>query len=69
MGGPVRNKVISYPHTQGKTIDELVANSVAAVKAGWKFVRWGQPETGGEFEGTGISTLEPLESIKLQSNK
>ena len=65
MGGPVRNKVISYPHTQGKTIDELVANSVAAVEAGWKFVRWGQPETGGEFEGTGISTLEPLESMKI----
>ena len=65
MGGPVRNKVISYPHTQGKTIDELVANSVAAVEAGWKFVRWGQPETGGEFEGSGISTLEPVESMKI----
>ncbi len=65
MGGPVRNKVVSYPHTQGKTIDELVANSVAAVEAGWKFVRWGQPETGGEFEGSGISTLEPVESMKI----
>ncbi|MCH8116229.1 MAG: mandelate racemase/muconate lactonizing enzyme family protein [Chloroflexi bacterium] len=65
LGGPVRNKVVCYPHTQGKTIDELVANSVAAVEAGWKFVRWGQPETGGEFEGSGISTLEPVESMRI----
>ena len=65
LGGPVRNKVVSYPHTQGKTIDELVANSVAAVEAGWKFVRWGQPETGGGFEASGISTLEPVESMKI----
>jgi galactonate dehydratase len=65
LGGPVRNKVVSYPHTQGKTIDELVANSVAAVEAGWKFVRWGLPETGGGFEASGISTLEPVESMKI----
>ena len=65
LGGPVRNKVVCYPHTQGKTVDELVANSVAAVEAGWKFVRWGQPETGGEFEGSGISTLEPVESMRI----
>jgi L-alanine-DL-glutamate epimerase-like enolase superfamily enzyme len=65
MGGPVRNRVVSYPHTQGQTIDELVANSVKAVEEGWKFVRWGQPETGGEFETPGISTLEPVESMKI----
>lgn len=65
MGGPVRNKVVSYPHTQGKTIDQLVANCVEAVEAGWKFVRWGQPETGGEFETPGISILEPVESMKI----
>ena len=65
LGGPVRNKVVCYPHTQGRTIDELVANSVAAVEAGWKFVRWGQPETGGQFEAGGISTLEPVESMRI----
>ena len=73
MGGPVRNKVVSYTHTQGKTIDELVENSLAAVAAGWKFIRWGQPETdGGLFRHTretrvvpGISTLEPVESMKI----
>ncbi|MBT3555118.1 MAG: mandelate racemase/muconate lactonizing enzyme family protein [Chloroflexi bacterium] len=66
MGGPVRNKVVSYPHTQGKTTKELIANSLAAVEAGWKFVRWGQPETGAAgFEAPGISTLEPIESMKI----
>ncbi len=25
----------------------------------------GQPETGGEFEASGISTLEPVESMKI----
>ena len=73
MGGPVRNKVVSYTHTQGKTIDELVENSLTAVAAGWKFIRWGQPETdGGLFRHTretrdvpGISTLEPVESMKI----
>ncbi len=65
MGGPVRNKVVSYPHTQGTTIDQLVENCVEAVEAGWKFVRWGQPETGGAFETPGISVLEPVESMKI----
>ena len=50
LGGPVRDKVVCYPHTQGRTNEELVANSVQAVEDGWKFVRWGQPETGGTFE-------------------
>ena len=50
LGGPVRDKVVCYPHTQGHTNEELVENSIQAVKDGWKFVRWGQPETGGTFE-------------------
>ena len=50
LGGPVRDKVVCYPHTQGASNEELVENSVRAVEEGWKFVRWGQPETGGVFE-------------------
>jgi len=66
MGGPVRNKVVSYPHVFGDDAEELIANSLAAVEAGWKFVRWGQPETGAAgFETPGISTLEPVESMKI----
>ena len=47
LGGPVRDKVVCYPHTQGRTTAELVESCKAAVDAGWKFVRWGQPETSG----------------------
>jgi galactonate dehydratase len=66
LGGPVRDKVICYPHSQGRTNEELVENCVNAVKEGWKFVRWGQPETGGSFETKGRARLlEPVKSIKL----
>jgi galactonate dehydratase len=66
LGGPVRDKVVCYPHSQGKNNEELVENCVKAVKEGWKFVRWGQPETGGTFEYRGKEgRLEPIESIKL----
>ena len=66
LGGPVRNKVVCYPHSQGRTNDELVENCVKAVDEGWKFVRWGQPETGGELEYRGNhGRLEPVKSIKL----
>jgi len=66
LGGPVRDKVVCYPHTQGQNNAELLENSKRAVAEGWKFVRWGQPETGGvlEYQGTdGI--LEPVESIRM----
>jgi galactonate dehydratase len=66
LGGPVRDKVVCYPHSQGKTNDELVENCVKAVQEGWKFVRWSQPETGGVFEYRGSNgRLEPVKSIRL----
>ncbi|MEX0761196.1 MAG: mandelate racemase/muconate lactonizing enzyme family protein [Dehalococcoidia bacterium] len=65
LGGPVRDKVISYPHTQGGTMEQLVENSKKAVDDGWKFVRWGQPETSGEFEARGKARLEPVKSMRL----
>ncbi len=65
LGGPVRDKVVCYPHAQGKTTAELVENSRRLVDEGWKFVRWGQPETGGGFEARDESILEPVESIRI----
>ena len=65
LGGPVRDKVVSYPHTQGATTDDLVQNCLDRVEEGWKFVRWGQPETSGRFEDSGTSLLEPVESMRL----
>ena len=65
LGGPVRNKVVCYPHTQGATTEDLVQNCLDRVEEGWKFVRWGQPETSGRFEDSGTSLLEPVESMRL----
>ena len=66
LGGPVRDKVVCYPHTQGRTNAQLVDNCKAAVDAGWKFVRWGQPETSGTFEHHGDGgRLEPVESMRI----
>ena len=66
LGGPVRDKVVCYPHTQGHTTAELVENCKAAVDAGWKFVRWGQPETSGTFEDSGAGgRLEPVQSMRI----
>ena len=64
LGGPVRDKVVCYPHTQGRTNEELVDNCVRAVREGWKFVRWGQPETGGTYEYRGSEgRLDPTKSV------
>ena len=65
LGGPVRDKVVCYPHTQGRSTEELIDNCKRVVDEGWRFVRWGQPETGGTFRTRGESRLEPSESIKI----
>lgn len=65
LGGPVRDKVVCYPHTQGPNLKALVENCKKAVDDGWKFVRWGQPETSGVLEARGTAKLEPVESIRL----
>ena len=62
----MRDRVVSYPHTQGSTTEELIANSKQAVADGWKFVRWGLAETGGVFEYQGMDgLLEPVESMRI----
>ena len=66
LGGPVRDKVICYPHTQGRTNEELVENCVRAVKEGWTFVRWGQPITSENLGNKSTNRqLEPVKSIRM----
>ena len=65
LGGPVRDKVVCYPHCQGGSTDELVADCVRAVDEGWRFVRWGQPSADiTESPGVG-GRLEPVESMRM----
>ena len=65
LGGPVRDKVVCYPHCQGNSTDKLIENCVEHVEKGWKFVRWGQPETGGTLEVRDTGILDPMKSIEL----
>ena len=66
LGGPVRDKVVCYPHAQGNSMSELIDNCNKHVDEGWKFVRWHQPETSGSFTyKDNQNILEPVESIAL----
>jgi len=65
LGGPVRDRVVCYPHNTGTTIDELVASCLQSVEEGWKFVRWGQAEThdSGKIVDFSGGVLDPVRSI------
>ena len=63
LGGPVRDKVVCYPHTQGATTAELVENCRRVASEGWKFARWGLSDSGGSEGHSG--RLEPVEAIRL----
>lgn len=50
LGGPVRDKVVCYPHNGGRTVQELVESCQRTVAAGWRFVRWGLGHHGTRFD-------------------
>ena len=41
LGGPVRDKVVCYPHNGGRTMDEFLEDCRRTVAEGWRFVRFG----------------------------
>ncbi len=41
LGGLVRDKVMTYNHIQGGSVEEIVDHCQASVEAGWKCLRWG----------------------------
>lgn len=65
LGGPVRDKVVCYPHCWGGTTDALVEDCLKKVDEGWKFLRWHQPETSGAMESDAEAALDPLKSMQL----
>ena len=68
LGGPVRDKVVCYPHCQAPSTDELVANCVDHVERGWKFVRWGQPDNDGRHGAT-AGVLDPSRSVAVAEGR
>ena len=65
LGGPVREKVVCYPHIGGTNKEQIVEGCKIAADEGWKFVRWGQPDPWGSFKTGAISILEPDKSMRL----
>ncbi len=43
LGGLTRDRVVCYPHNQGRTPEALVASCQQSVSEGWKFCRWDLP--------------------------
>ena len=41
LGGRVRDKVLTYNHVHGDSVEEIVARCHTAVDEGWKCIRWG----------------------------
>lgn len=52
LGGRVRDKVVCYPHNNGRTVEQLVESCLRSKEEGWKFVRWGLPSEGDVLEPT-----------------
>ncbi|MFN3973946.1 MAG: mandelate racemase/muconate lactonizing enzyme family protein [Dehalococcoidia bacterium] len=57
LGGPVRDKVVCYPHNREGDLPALLESCRQTVADGWKFVRWGLP-----FKPDGV--LEPSEAVR-----
>ena len=66
LGGPVRDKVVCYPHNGGANLHELVQNCEETTNQGWKFCRFDMPaQLDVNDDKPYASLLEPRESIEL----
>ena len=65
LGGPVREKVVCYPHNWGANVEELLDSCRQTVDAGWKFVRFDLPAKYETVDGKPRAVLEPRDSIAL----
>lgn len=63
LGGPVRDKVVCYPHNRGGDIDELVRSCRETTDLGWKFVRFDLPAEPNSMTDDGL-LFEPREAIQ-----
>ena len=58
LGGRVRDRVLTYNHNSGETVEELVACCQRSVADGWKALRWGLAHQQSEI-------LEPDAAVRL----
>ena len=62
LGGPVRDKVVCYPHNQGGSLSATIDSVRATTAEGWKFARFDLPIDPDESDERG-GLLEPREAI------
>ena len=58
LGGRARDRVLTYNHNVGESVEELVECCQRSLDEGWKVLRWGLDHQAG-----GI--LEPVEAVRL----
>lgn len=58
LGGRVRDKVVTYSHNGGASIEELVESCQQSVEEGWQFVRWGIAHRPGDI-------FEPRKAVDM----
>lgn len=63
LGGPVRDKVVCYPHVQGIGVVDLLEHCRQAVDDGWKFLRWHLPSAFEAGASDDRHLLEPIEAV------
>ncbi len=64
LGGKTRDKVVTYSHNNGRTVEELVESCRKSVDQGFKFVRWGLNEQGGGIMEPGAATREAIRQFE-----
>jgi len=57
LGGRVRDRVLTYNHNGGSTVEELVDSCKQAVAEGWKVLRWGLAHQANQ-------TISPRQSVR-----
>lgn len=57
LGGRARDKVLTYNHNGGDTIEELVESCQKSVEEGWKVLRWGLAHYKGDI-------IEPRHAVR-----
>ena len=66
LGGRVRDRVLTYNHNGGDTVDELVDCCQRSLDEGWKVLRWGlEHQAGGVMEpGIAVRLVETMDRLR-----
>ena len=64
LGGRARDRVLTYNHNVGDTVEELVACCQRSVDEGWKVLRWGLEHQAGGILEPGVAVRRAIKEIE-----